>query len=115
MAYKQRDNELVSFGYTLRKRIEAGKAVHLLNQLITGEVEEISLTRFNAMRVALNKCLPDLKAIELDITDKRQVTKEDIDQMLMEAGLNPDEEYRNPRTVITGNASIVDSEQAETE
>ena len=98
-----------AFGETLRRRIDASAAVNLLNRLITGEIEELSATRVNGMKLAMDKCLPDLKAVGVMIKHDGGNTKEDIDAMLIEAGLQPRNEYID-KPVINGELStIVDS------
>lgn len=108
MAPVEKTKELTSFADTLRKRLAASEAVKVVNGLVSGEIQEISRTRFDAIKLTLNKCLPDLKAIEMTVSDMRPATKEDVDAMLLEAGLNPEEEYTNPSSPIEG--EIVDAE-----
>ena len=103
--------DLATWGETLRNRIQAGKAVDKLNGLITGEITDMSRVQFDAIKKAIDKCLPDLKAVQVVVTQQDATTKADIDAMLMEAGLNPDTEYTNERSSIEGECTKVDSEE----
>ena len=92
---RDRNKQLNSKGDNLRNQLKAGQAVDLINDLITGKLAECSRQRLTAARIALNKCLPDLQAVGILIEDNRGKTKDDIDAMLMAAGLKPALEYTN--------------------
>jgi hypothetical protein len=80
-----------SFGEVLRNRIDSTLAIECIHDTITGKNKD--RLRFDAARAALNKCLPDLAAVQIAIHAERASTKEDIDALLMEAGLSPEQAF----------------------
>ena len=82
-----------AFGEVLRLRINAGAAIELLNDVVKGKVTDCSMVRFSAARVLIDKTCPSLSAVAIAIESKRGNSKEDIDALLLQAGLNPELEF----------------------
>ena len=80
-----------SFGETLRTRINVSMAVDKLNAAIMGK--PITSRQLEAIRIALAKVLPDLKAVAVEFNDNTVTSKADIDSMLLAAGLKPDNSW----------------------
>lgn len=77
------------FGHTLRRRIDAARAVDRLNQAIAGEVE-LTGVQLGAIKVALGKVLPDLAAVQVSTDHDGPATLADVHGLLLAAGLKPD-------------------------
>jgi hypothetical protein len=73
----------------VRKKIQAGQLVKVLqDHALTGE-GEIPLSRMKAIEILLRKSMPDLSAVQMDAN----VTTRTLDQELAELNaLNPDAE-----------------------
>ena len=82
---------LRSFAETLRTRINVSMAVDKLNDAIMGKA--ITSQQLDAIRIALAKVLPDLKAVAVQFNDNTVTTKADVDSMLLAAGLKPDNSW----------------------
>jgi hypothetical protein len=80
-----------SFGEVLRSRIDSALAIEVIHAAMQGQ--DVTRTQLDAARIALGKCLPDLKAVALQISESAQVTKADIDSLLLAHGLQPETEF----------------------
>jgi hypothetical protein len=80
------ESTMSSFGETLRQRIHSAKAVDKLNAAIAGE--PITMVQFNSIRLAIDKCLPSLAAIMVEIKDDRPRTIHDLNAELLASGLD---------------------------
>ena len=78
--------DIQSFGNMLRSRIDSSLAVDKLNAAINGE--PITLVQFNSIRLAIDKCLPSLAAMVLQIQDDRPESIHDINARLLASGLS---------------------------
>lgn len=80
------------FGPTLRKRIDAALAIDVIHNALKGK--ETTRIQLDAAKVALNKCLPDLQAVTMDVTDKRMSSLHDVNARLLLNGLQPDQVWK---------------------
>ena len=108
------ENRLLSVnGYgtypdTLRKRLKAGQAVHVIHQAIAGE--PVTRIQLDACRILLNKVLPDLQAVALDVSSDKPETMQDVSAQLLLAGINPDDAWKllqSQSNIIEGNSEAV--------
>jgi hypothetical protein len=86
-ALRVQGKDIQSFGAMLRGRIDSSMAVDKLNGAIAGE--PITLTQFHAIRLAIDKCLPSLAAMVLDVVDHRPQSVHDLNARLLMSGLDP--------------------------
>lgn len=101
----------------LRAKIQASQAIDTLNRVIQG-TEEVSQTRLKAIQIALNKCLPDLQMVAVDINDNRPATMEDINSRMAMLGLSSDNLWSmlaSPQTAIEGTAEKVEADPIQAE
>ena len=94
------------FGEVLRKRIDATLALDVIHAALRGE--DITRTQLDAARIALGKCLPDLKAIAVDFGPDVPLTKADIDALLLSHGMRPDSAFER---IINGEAQRVQNSE----
>ena len=80
--------DIASHSGTLRERIKAGMAVDKLNKAIAG-TEELSVTQFNCIRLAIDKCLPSLQAIMVHMNVEKADSMPDLIAQAQEAGIDP--------------------------
>ena len=81
---------------TLRERIDAGKAVGVLNRVVDGEVMPVMQATM-AWNV-VNKLLPSLQAVAINVTDH---TSTNVGELLTQAaalGISPDQLFSTPET-----------------
>ena len=78
---------LKSYGTMLRNRIDSSLAVDKLNSAIAGE--PITLVQFNSIRLAIDKCLPSLAAVFVDVAPSGPSNIHDLNAMLLSSGLQP--------------------------
>jgi len=84
-----RDSSLrpASYWQTIRERIDCGAAITLLNRVVNGG--ECSQAQLQASMFIVNKLLPSLQAIPLDVTDQSANTITDLQAMALEHGVDP--------------------------
>ncbi len=87
----QQGYRIRSFGENVRLRINVTMAVDKLNDAIKGK--PTSRSQMEAIRIALSKVLPDLKAVAIQFDDNTVISKADIDSMLLASGLKPDDTW----------------------
>jgi hypothetical protein len=80
-------NDLQSFGTMLRSRIDATNAVIKLNSLVNGDTEATPV-QFQAIKLAIDKCLPSLAAILVEVKDDRPKSIHDLNADLLMAGVS---------------------------
>ena len=109
--YRKEVQKTRAFGEILRQRIDSTLAIQCIHDTIRGINKD--RLRFDAARSALNKCLPDLSAVQIAIHAERASTKEDIDALLMEAGLSPDTAFSGStlgHSIVDKNNVAIDGE-----
>ena len=72
---------------TLKDRINAGNAVHVLNGMLAGEKRTAQEER--AAYFTLNKLLPNLQAIAVQVEHKVSANWQEIQAQALEAGIDP--------------------------
>ena len=77
--------DLSSFGTRLRNRIDSTNAVDVLNAAIAGK--PITMVQFNSIRLAIDKCLPSLQAVMVDVAPTGPRDINDLNAMLLASGL----------------------------
>ena len=102
MKSRNKNGRIRPFGEVLRKRIDATLALDVIHAALRGE--DITRTQLDAARIALGKCLPDLKAVSIDLGSDAPATKADIDALLLSHGMRPDHAFGQ---VINGHAERV--------
>ena len=73
----------------IRRRIDAGQAVNVLNDTLNERRAPCHIM-LGFCKLALSKVCPDLQAVAIAVKDERPMTRHDIDALLMSAGLQPD-------------------------
>ena len=82
---RQSGKNMRSFGTLLRSRIDSSLAVDVLNAAIAGE--PITMVQFNSIRLAIDKCLPSLQAVMVDVAPTGPRDINDLNAMLLASGL----------------------------
>ena len=95
--------DIASFGDTLRKRIDAGMAVKVLNQAVRGD--DVSRLQLDAVRIAIDKCLPSLAAVAVAIHDASPDSIHDLNALLLTSGVDPADVWRT----LEGEAEAIES------
>ena len=72
---------------TIRDRIESGKAVKVINQALNGDV--LPAQQLNTAIFVVNKMLPSLQAVAVQIEHKAAASWEDIQAQALAVGLDP--------------------------
>jgi hypothetical protein len=87
---------------TIRDRIKCGKAVNNLNQLLEGV--KLDAQQERATYFTINKLLPSLQAIAVQVEHKVAPNKEDLIARALARGIDPAILFckRVPRPSITG-------------
>jgi hypothetical protein len=73
---------------TIRERIDAGKAVGNLNRMVDGI--ELPAQQERATLFIINKLLPSLQAVAVQVQHTQPASKGDIDALLLSSGIKPD-------------------------
>ena len=71
----------------LRSRLNAIGAIGKLNDAITG-LTDLSHTQFLSIKLAIDKCLPSLQAVLVEVQDNRPSSIHDLNAMLLSNGLD---------------------------
>ena len=71
--------------------IDIGKAAHVMLRMLKGETVTVQQDR-TAIAI-FNKIVPSTQAISVQIEDSKPQHKSDIDNMLMQAGIDPDDTW----------------------
>ena len=106
MTGKSKQGRIRSFGERLRERIDADLAVKQMMAAINGDIE-LSQTQAQMIRLALDKCLPNLQAVAVAVHNSEPQSRHDVDAMLLAAGINPALAF----DAIDGQSTMVDIEQ----
>ena len=90
MAQPLRNTQARPLAYweTIRDRIKCGKAVKNLNKLLEGESLDPQQER--ATYFTINKMMPSLQAVAVQVEHKLSATKEDIIARALAKGIDPD-------------------------
>ena len=72
---------------TIRDRIESGKAVKVINQALNGDV--LPAQQLNTAIFVVNKMLPSLQAVAVQVEHKVATSWEDIQAQALAVGLDP--------------------------
>jgi hypothetical protein len=81
---------------TIRDRIECGKAVQNLNQLLEGV--KLDAQQERATYFTINKLLPSLQAIAVQVEHKVAPNKEDLIARALARGIDPAILFNSPHT-----------------
>ena len=81
---------------TIRDRIECGKAVDVVNQTLNGDV--LPAQQLNAAIFVINKMLPSLQAVAVQVEHKVAASWEDIQAQALAVGLDPELLFSTPAT-----------------
>ena len=82
---------------TIRDRIECGKAVKNLNKLLEGV--KLDAQQERATYFTINKLLPSLQAIAVQVEHKIAPNKEDLIARALARGIDPDMLFRNHQAI----------------
>jgi hypothetical protein len=72
---------------TIRDRIKCGKAVDVVNQALNGDV--LPTQQLNTAIFIINKMLPSLQAIAVQVEHKVAASKEDLIARALARGIDP--------------------------
>ena len=81
---------------TIRDRIEAGKAIKVINQALNGDV--LPAQQLNTAIFVINKMMPSLQAIAVQVEHKVAVSKDDLITQARAAGIDPALLFGTPAT-----------------
>jgi hypothetical protein len=86
----------------LSDRIKAGKAVKVLNRVLSGEV--LPTQQVNVAMFIVNKLVPSMQAIAVQVEHKVAASKEDLIARALARGIDPAILFNSPHTrpAITG-------------
>jgi hypothetical protein len=87
---------LPAYWETIRDRIEAGKAIKVVNQALNGDV--LPAQQLNTAIFVINKMLPSLQAVAVEVTHKSAASKEDLEARALAAGIDPATLFSIPAT-----------------
>ena len=82
---------------TIRDRIECGKAVQNLNQLLEGV--KLDAHQERATYFTINKLLPSLQAIAVQVEHKVAPNRDDLVARALARGIDPDMLFRNHQAI----------------
>lgn len=72
---------------TLRERINAGKAVNVINKAL--KEQDVKPHALSTAIFVINKLLPSLQAVAVQVQQTESMSRHDIDALLLGTGLNP--------------------------
>ena len=75
---------------------------------VSGKIE-LTATRAQMVKLAIDKTLPSLATVAIAIQDNRGHDKADIDALLLQAGLTPEMEFKDQLAVV----SIIEHEDSD--
>ena len=81
---------------TIRDRIECGKAVKVINQALNGDV--LPAQQLNTAIFVINKMMPSLQAIAMQIEDRTSTNLQDILNKAAALGISESELFSTPAT-----------------
>jgi hypothetical protein len=73
---------------TIRGRIECGKAVEVVNQALNSN--DLPAHQLNTAIFVINKMLPSLQAISVQVEHKASANWQDLQARALEAGIDPE-------------------------
>ena len=97
--------DIASHSATLRSRIQAGIAIDKLNKAIQG-TEELSVTQFNCIRLAIDKCLPSLQAVMIEMNVNDSQSPADLIAQALAAGIDPRQLFDMPEKKVIEHESL---------
>ena len=77
-----------AYWQTIQERIDCAKAVKVLNESMEPDAD-ISEMQFKASVFIVNKMLPSLQAVAVQVHESNPATRGDIDALMTTSGLNP--------------------------
>ena len=95
-----------AFWETIRDRIDTAHAVTVYNEYVAGKHDD--LQRAALAWKAIDKQLPSMQALAIQVQEANPATKHDIDAMLMAEGINPDQAFGTKAEAIESTATVVE-------
>jgi hypothetical protein len=101
----------VSYWKTLQERMKAGEAVDVLNRAVMGE--DIPSKQLNTSMFYVNKLLPSMQAIAVQVEHKVSASMPDLTARALAAGLDPAVLFHGKRSITQEKKdSLVDDSEA---